>query len=196
MNAGRLPVTVRCFIAIDIGEETRREIETLIRALRRLGPDLKWLTGGQIHLTLKFLGNTEETMVVRIEEALKAVAAAHRRFTLTAAGTGVFPDYSRPRVLWIGISGPEELDILYNDIETAMERLGYRREARTFRPHLTIARVKTQKGLTPLLRELRGYKEREFGKIEVSEILLMKSTLKPTGAEYERLFSAALGKEE
>jgi len=187
---------VRCFIAIDIGEETRREIDSLISRLRRLGPDLKWLSGERIHLTLKFLGNTEEALVERIKASLTSIASCHRIFSLRAAGTGVFPDYSRPRVLWVGIDGSEELNLLYNDIESAMEQLGYRREERTFRPHLTIARVRSSRGLSPLLKELRRYRESEFGKIEVAEILLMKSTLKPTGAEYERLFSAALGKED
>jgi len=187
---------VRCFIAIDIGEAMKKELESFMKGLKKYGPDIKWLSGDHIHLTLKFLGNTDETLADRIKTSLKSVASCHRKFSLTAAGVGVFPDYSKPRVLWVGINRSEELDLLYNNIESAMELLGYERETRKFRPHLTIARVKSQKGLTPLLKELRGYKDREFGKIDVSEVLLMKSTLKPTGAEYERLFSAPLGKED
>jgi len=187
---------VRCFIAIDIGEETRKELESLIKNLKRFGTDVKWIPGEHIHLTVKFLGSTDEALLERIKASLKSIASCHRRFSLTAAGTGVFPDFSRPRVLWVGIDGSEELNLLYNDIESAMEPLGYKRETRKFRPHLSIARVKSGKGLTPLLRELRGWKDREFGKIEVTEVLLMKSILKPTGAEYERLFSAPLGKED
>ena len=187
---------VRCFIAIDIGDEIKKELESLIKRLKKFAPDVKWLSGDHIHLTLKFLGNTDETLVDRIKSSLKSVALFHGKFNLTAAGAGVFPDYSRPRVLWVGINRSEELNLLYNNIESAMERLGYEREPKKFRPHLTIARVKSQKGLTPLLKELRGYKDREFGRIDVSEVLLMKSTLKPAGAEYERLFSAPLGKED
>ncbi len=187
---------MRCFIAIDIGEEMKRELESFMRGLKKFDPDVKWLSGDHIHLTLKFLGNTDETLVDRIKASLKSIASCHRKFNLTMAGVGVFPDYSRPRVLWVGINRSEELNLLYNDIESAMELLGFERETRKFRPHLTIARVKSQKVLAPLLKEIRGYKEREFGKIEVSEVLLMKSTLKPTGAEYESLFSAPLGKED
>ncbi len=187
---------VRCFIAIDIGEEIKKELEAFMKGLKKFDPDVKWLSGDHIHLTLKFLGNTDETLADRIEASLKSVASCHRKFELTMAGTGVFPDYSKPRVIWVGINRSEELNLLYNNIESAMEPLGYERETKKFRPHLTIARVKSQKGLPPLLKEIRGCKDREFGKIEVSGVLLMKSTLKPTGAEYERLFSAPLGKED
>ncbi|HEC98749.1 MAG TPA: RNA 2',3'-cyclic phosphodiesterase [Nitrospirae bacterium] len=187
---------MRAFIAIDIGEEMKKELESFMKRLKKFDPNVKWLSGDHIHLTLKFLGNTDDTLVDRIKRSLKSVASYHGKFNLTATGTGVFPGYSRPRVLWVGIDRSEELNLLYNNTESAMELPGYKREPKKFRPHLTIARVKSQKVLTPLLKELRGCKDREFGKIEVSEVLLMKSTLKPTGAEYERLFSAPLGKED
>ncbi|MEC4686390.1 MAG: RNA 2',3'-cyclic phosphodiesterase [Nitrospirota bacterium] len=187
---------MRCFIAIDIGEEMKKELDAFMKGLKKLAPDVKWLSGNHIHLTLKFLGNTDENLVERIKASLESVASCHRKFNLTVAGAGGFPDYSRPRVLWVGINRSEELNLLYNNIESAMELLGFERETRKFRPHLTIARVKSQKGLPPLLKEIRGCKDKEFGKIEVSEVLLMKSTLKTTGAEYERLCSATLGKED
>ncbi len=184
---------IRCFIAIDIGEELRRKIASFVRGLEEFGPDVRWLRPENLHLTLKFLGDTEETLLDGIASSLQAVASRHGGFGLRLAGTGVFPDYTRPRVVWIGVDKSEELNLLYSDIEREMEGLGYERERREFTPHLTIGRIKSREKPLALLRELRRWKDREFGKIEVSEILLMKSTLKPTGAEYERLASAGLG---
>ncbi len=186
---------MRCFIAIDAGG-VRKAVEALIRDLRKTDADVRWVPTGGMHLTLKFLGETEEALIPKIESSLRAVASRHSRFVLTVAGTGAFPGYSRPRVLWVGIEGSEELKRLYEDIELEMERLGYSREKRAFRPHLTIGRVRSGDGLGPVVEKLKGYKGMEFGKIDVGEVVLMRSILKPTGAEYEEIFSARLRKED
>jgi 2'-5' RNA ligase len=186
---------VRCFIAIDIGEGVRKEIESIVGELRKFKADVRWIRVKSIHLTLKFLGETDEKNLPHIQERLTAIASQHGDFTVGVMGTGVFPDYSRPRVIWVGIEDREELQQLYSEVDDHMGSLGYKPERRRFRPHLTIGRIKSRPDLAPVLQGLRDFGTREFGSIDIGEILLMKSTLKPSGAEYQVLFSAQMGKE-
>jgi 2'-5' RNA ligase len=113
-------------------------------------------------------------------------------FRIHLKGTGVFPDYRRPRVLWIGIEESSGLSAIHEKTEDALARLGFQRETRPFNPHLTAGRIKSPRDIQEVLRGWRGHKGVDFGKIDVSEIHLMKSTLKPTGAEYESLYTIKL----
>ncbi len=187
---------MRLFIAIGISEEVKKEIASLIGKLKKHDTNIKWVKPENIHLTIKFLGEVNPEKLKDIEKALSFVASRYSTFMLYSKGTGVFPHYARPRVLWVGLNNDSHLEEIYRDINNELVSLGFEPEKRDFRPHLTIGRVKSPKGLTPLLKELRGYMDKDFGKITVSEILLMKSTLKPEGAEYNVLFRASLGKED
>lgn len=187
---------MRLFIAIDIPEDVRRAITEVIHILKGLKSDIKWVKPENIHITLKFLGEVEEERVEKIKEKLDSLSKWHTTFELKAVGTGVFPDFSRPRVLWIGIKSDERLQSLYQDVNSELETLGFERENRSFKPHLTIGRVRSRSDIKETLKILRGFSSRDFGKISVKEILLMKSTLKPTGAEYEKIFVTALRKED
>jgi len=187
---------LRLFIAIDIPDEIKRAISELIGRLKKTGSDVKWVRPETVHITLKFLGEVEESKIKAITDRLEMISKRHAPFELEAVGTGVFPDYSRPRVLWIGIRQNEEVQKIYEEINTELKALGFEEENRAFKPHLTIGRVKSRSGLNQTLKTLRGFSKRDFGKISVKEILLMKSTLKPTGAEYEKIHVSALRKED
>jgi len=187
---------LRLFIAIDIGEEVKRDIASLIDKLRTHDTNIKWVKPENIHITIKFLGEVSSDIVINIEKAISLVASRHSFFVLHARGTGVFPNFARPRVLWVGINKDSGLEKIHNDINNELKPLGFEPEDRDFHPHLTIGRVKSPVGLNPLLKDLRGYMDREFGKITVDKLLLVKSTLKPAGAEYEILYSAPLRKED
>ncbi|HHN65622.1 MAG TPA: RNA 2',3'-cyclic phosphodiesterase [Nitrospirae bacterium] len=183
---------MRCFIAIEIDEEVKKAVQDLIDQLRSMGGDVRWVRPEGMHITLKFLGEIEDRLVNTIKNILKKIGENHSVFSLTLAGTGVFPDYSRPRVLWVGIRGNGELQSLYEDIEEAMLNLGFKKETRGFNPHVTLGRIKSLRELKETLACLRRYRGHNFGKIDVKGISLMKSTLKPTGAVYERIFTAPL----
>lgn len=150
---------------------------------------VRWVAEENIHLTVKFLGEVDEGRVAGIGERLREVCTGHAPFGLTIEGTGAFPGTKNPRTLWVGVAGSEALANLARDIEQAMASLGFEKEERTFSPHLTIGRVRPgrvteRRGLDSIVKELATFKDKVFGTIQVEEILLMKSQLRPGGAEY------------
>lgn len=181
---------MRCFIAIDIGDEVRNRLEFTARDFKRFGADIRWVKSGSMHLTLKFLGEIDKETAEEVKKVLTAVAEEHGRFSINVKGTGAFPGYSRPRVLWVGVEAPERLKLIFKEIEEGLGMLGFKEDRRAFRPHLTLGRVRTQEGMRPVLSELRKQEDNFFGSINAASIDLMKSVLKPTGAVYKRLFSA------
>jgi 2'-5' RNA ligase len=183
---------MRCFIAIDINEGVRSRIRSLLSDVKVSDADVRWVKAENIHLTLKFLGEIREELIEEMKGTLDSISGQFRRFSMEVKGVGVFPDYSRPRILWVGIRLTESLNLLFSRIERAMEGYGIKRETRVFRPHLTIGRIKSQRGIKPLLAEFRRHREDDFGRTDATGIILMKSVLKPEGAEYERLHTAEL----
>jgi 2'-5' RNA ligase len=178
---------MRCFIAIDIPREIKGMIGEVIDKLKGKSQGIRWVPASNIHITLKFLGSVEEEMVSEIEMRLSAICANYRPFTATVRGAGAFPRLKYPNVLWVGMDVPGELADLYQDIDRAMAELGFEREDRKFSPHLTIARVKDRRDSAPVVQELSTFKDTIFGTINIDEILLMRSDLKPTGAEYSKI---------
>jgi 2'-5' RNA ligase len=185
---------MRTFIAIDLDNQLKKNLEALIDELRPNGRNIRWVRSEAMHLTLKFLGEIAEENVSRIESALENIVKTHRSFTLKLQGTGVFPPGRRdPRVLWVGIQGDPSFKVLQEAIESAMEKLGFAREKRDFQPHLTLGRVKFPSRLEPLLADLEKHKETPFGEMEVRKVTFFRSTLRPSGAEYSVLSEFPLG---
>jgi 2'-5' RNA ligase len=179
---------MRTFIAIDLNTALKKSLEDLIARLRPLGRNVRWVGAAGMHLTLKFLGEIPEQNLSRVESALGDVVKRHRPFTLSLEGTGFFPPGARaPRVLWVGLREVPLLMTLQEDLERAMERLGFAREKREFHPHLTLGRVKIPSDLQPLLLELDKFRKSSFGEMKVERVSFFRSTLKPSGAEYSVL---------
>ncbi len=188
-------MNLRCFIAIDIPDSIRQEISALIDSLKKYDADVKWIPAGNLHLTLKFLGSTPESLLHALNESLSGAVASYRPFYITIGDTGVFPNRKHPRICWVGME--EEAGILKTlraDIEDAMSRLGFNPEERDFKPHLTIGRVRSRQGMISVVNELDQYKGRTFGGFTVEHIRIMRSELKPKGAEYTRLYEVPLGR--
>ena len=188
---------MRCFIAIGMPHETENRLRSLIEQLKPLSHAVKWVAPENLHLTLKFLGETHEDKVPEIIGALRDVTAGHKPFTLTAHGTGVFPNANWPKVVWVGLDSEGGLLALHSDIEKAMEPLGFAPEKRAFSPHLTIGRIKVGRDkplqLEHLMHEITTRKEEDFGSFEVSEVALVKSDLRPAGAVHTTVFGSPLG---
>jgi RNA 2',3'-cyclic 3'-phosphodiesterase len=142
-----------------------------------------------IHLSLKFLGEVEETREPELRTALQRAAGKRsepRPLTLQITGFGVFPDYHRPQVLWVGVTPDPALELLQHGVEQTFAPLGFPTEARAFRPHVTLARAARK--AKP--REFAGLEELlagiEFDEtVTVGELDLMESTLKPDGPVYQ-----------
>jgi 2'-5' RNA ligase len=180
------PQPIRSFIAIDIPMEIKSELTKLQNSLKRLGTAVSWTRPESVHLTLKFLGDVEPSVIPDIINALNSAITHTTSFNIIVEGVGCFPSPHRPRVLWVGLNGGESLSQLQNAVESTIEPLGFPREHRDFHPHLTLGRVKNPHGIERVVRELEhlGFSRQEF---TATEIRLMKSDLKPTGAVYTLL---------
>lgn len=187
---------LRLFIAIDLPEHVKKEIGELLDILKKYDADIKWLLPENIHLTLKFLGSTPESLVARIREALLPLVSSYEPFYITILSTGVFPSKKYPRIIWIGIVDSDILKELRDRIEIAMSLLGFQREDKKFHPHLTLGRVRAQRGMISLMEELDLFHDKQFGSFRVDQVKLMKSELKQKGAEYRCLHTIPLGVED
>jgi 2'-5' RNA ligase len=185
---------LRCFIAIEIPDPIRGEIGNLIETIRKHSVDVKWVEHKNIHLTLKFLGKTPEDLIPCINDSLQKVALSYEPLYIRIFSIGVFPNKKYPRVIWVGIEDSEMLERIQKDIDISMASLGFQGEERAFHPHLTVGRVRSQKGMAEMMHELENFKEKDFGVIKVNTIKLMLSELKPTGAQYSCLHEIHLGR--
>ena len=180
--------TFRAFIAIDLPESVQLFLGEAQVALKPFGFRVKWVRPQNIHLTLKFLGNTATADTDKIVEAMALAAKNCPVATLRAKGIGVFPDVRRPRVIWAGLDG--QLDIvsdLQQRLEDQLADLDFPRETRAFKSHLTLGRVKEK--ITPerMKTAIDQLKEFESGSFEIKQIILFKSELRPSGAVYTKL---------
>ena len=187
---------VRLFIAIEMADEVRRALGRLQGRMKKSIRGVRWVKPGSIHLTLAFLGNTEEGLVPELRRLLDGVAKRHRPFTLVIRDVGAFPSLRRPRVLWCGVrKGGDECRSLAEQIAEGLSRLGLPQERREFRPHLTLARVK----VASTAREaaaLARFRDTEIGTMRVSSISLIRSTLTSEGPLYKTLHTAVLRQEK
>jgi 2'-5' RNA ligase len=141
-----------------------------------------------MHLTLKFLGQVADERGAAVRAALEAVVRATSPIAISCAGLGVFPGPRRPRVVWAGIaSGLRELGVLATALERALEPVGFPPERRPFRGHATLGRVRSARGIAPLVAALDAASGAEFGRWTASELVLYRSHLRPTGSIYEPL---------
>ncbi|TAL24658.1 MAG: RNA 2',3'-cyclic phosphodiesterase [Nitrospirae bacterium] len=186
---------LRCFVAIELPDEIKKTIDEYVAKLMETKADVKWIPSKNLHLTLKFLGDTPEKIVPDISKRLSEITRLHNSFDIRISGAGVFPNIKYPRVIWLGINDSEEIIKLQRDMDEALKEFGFETDDREFRPHLTIGRIRSSKNKDVLIRELSTLKAVDFGKIEVKNIALMKSELKPGGAEHFRLIEIPIGKE-
>lgn len=185
---------MRCFISIGITDEVKGKIRTLIDNMKHLSKGVRWVPIENIHLTLKFLGDVNENLIPEIKNRLIVLKNKYNPFKIDIKGTGAFPSPKYPNVLWIGVEPSDQLERLHLDIEDAMYEFGIKKEDRKFSPHLTIGRVKDRKEIDLVVKELYTIKDMFFGSIDIREFQLMRSILKPTGAEYFEIAKFTLEK--
>jgi 2'-5' RNA ligase len=185
---------MRLFVALAIPAEVREELASLIRELRAVDANPKWINPDNLHVTLKFIGEVAPKKATEIGDALLAVHA-QQQVLAEFREIGFFPDARRPSVAWVGIESSPILPFLAAEVNRALVPLGTPREERPFVPHLTIARFKTR--LSPILRaEIEKQKSRKFGTLAAGEFHLIESKLKRAGAEYTTLRSFRFAPEE
>jgi 2'-5' RNA ligase len=183
--------SIRSFIAIDLWEQTRRQIEAFIQELRKSDAQVGWVRVEGIHLTLKFLGNVSPGSIEEIKSELARVASQTGPIRIEPAGCGAFPAIKSPRVIWIGLRGQiGPLSELARQVETALVPLGFKPEDRPFKPHLTVGRVRGRQRLQALQEILLAHRDFTAEPFDASQVVLYKSELRPDGARYSPLFKA------
>ena len=182
---------VRLFVAINPPGAVRERIGAGTAELRRLG-GVRWVDPGALHITLKFIGASEEGRADQVSASLRRVAADHAPFDVELSGVGAFPSLRRPRVVWVGMGPSPELARLQGEIEAALEELGIEREERGFSAHITLGRARRGSAVDAQRLESLARRVAIRGSWRVESVDLMESRLRPTGAVYEVWESASL----
>ena len=177
---------LRAFLALDIGAAARQRVVDLMDRLRGDLAGVRWVRPEGIHLTLRFLGWTQDAPATRIAQALEAPARACAPAPVPLRGLGLFPERGSPRVLWLGMELPEGMHALQRACEEAARREGFEPEERAFTPHLTLGRWK-DRARRPELPAV------DLGSAQIDRLTLYRSELRPQGAVYTALRRFELG---
>jgi RNA 2',3'-cyclic 3'-phosphodiesterase len=187
---------VRTFIALDLPVEIRDKLSEIIRHLKVANPPIvKWANPQNIHLTLKFLGDTPVESLPAIKSLIQEAAKGFSSFPAAISQLGSFPNVQHPRVVWVGLKIPPELNQLQNIIENQLGLLGFSAEDRPFKPHLTIGRV--NQGAAPqavslLVKNLSIQQNVDLGSTILNSLHFFRSDLRPGGPVYTSLFEQIL----
>jgi len=186
---------IRTFIAIKVSDEVRKRCATLIRTLGAGEMAATWTRAENLHHTLKFLGDTADTQLPNVCRAMTRAAASIDPFVLESVGVGVFPRIAAPRVVWIGAgTGASAMIALHDALDQELYEVGFALEARRFKPHLTLGRVRKGGGTRETLAK-RIEDNRDFlaGQTPVVELTLFSSELQKGGPIHTVLARAPLG---
>ncbi len=182
---------MRVFFGIDVGSDVRERVGELTGTLRPVIPRARLVPEENLHMTLRFLGETTLEKADAVASALSRATASLSGFALGFRGLGVFPNARRARVLWVGTTdAPKELFALQSTIERAARERGFEAERGRFHPHLTVARFRDPPREIGTI--LQDSEERDFGSTSVGAFVLYESTTSPEGSSYRLLQSFPL----
>lgn len=185
---------IRSFLAIELPSAIAKGIKRVQDDLKQSHADVRWIEPRRIHLTLKFFGNIDEEACGGIMDTVGKAVSEVKPFTLSIKGLGAFPRWKNPRVVWLGVEdGGGVVKPLQRMIEECLQGIGYPREARDFKPHLTLGRVRSGKGKSELLKRMEDSLHINLGEFRVERLVLFKSDLRPSGPIYTELRALKLG---
>jgi 2'-5' RNA ligase len=183
-------MTFRAFLAVETDEGFRSG--ELLSELERSGADLKLVEPRNLHITLKFLGDTDEDKIALIGRAMEGSVRGAAPFEVRFRGLGAFPSARSIRVVWVGLQGAEPLGRISRSLDEELSGLGFEREQRGFSPHMTLGRVRTPRSWGSLPAILDKYADEDFGVLRVEKISLKKSVLGPKGPTYSTVLESRL----
>ncbi len=176
---------IRTFIAVDIEDDSvRGKLAEVRDYLLSSKADLKPVATENIHLTLRFIGEIPLSKVNELCDVMRS-KLVFKPFKIRVEGLGVFPNIHRPRVIWAGVTeGANELIQLHSDVEKLVRSIGIPPNREKFTPHITIARVKSSRNISRLVRYIEQYIEYVFGEFIVDKVKVKRSILTPKGPIY------------
>ncbi len=185
---------VRAFIAIRLPDDVIEHLRQVQSGLKKESWPVKWVEPGNIHLTLKFLGNVSRSALDDISAAMQSAAGSYEPLMLAASGLGAFPGVRKPRVLWAGVNGDlDTLAKLHAALEEELSKLGIEKEGKKFKGHLTLGRIKGKVNPESVIDAVKRYGGSTSREFKADCLRLYQSELKPSGPIYKELFKAALG---
>lgn len=189
----------RIFIAFSVPEVQRTRLGRLQGLIAPEIPNARWVSPAMFHVTLAFLGDVPDVDLNVVCRAVTRACDGFEPFTVNLQALGAFPDPAKPRVAWVGLTGPgiDALGSIQRAVVQAVGEAGYPPEDDRFHPHLTIGHLKSKKGdgldLTPLVAHYRMW---SAGNFAVNEVITFASTITPEGPAYMPLAHAALRREK
>jgi RNA 2',3'-cyclic 3'-phosphodiesterase len=174
---------MRAFLAFEASAEVVEALLSVENELSGTGADVKLVEKDNLHFTVKFLGEIPESLVLKIDERVRVLVL--ERMDIDVRGLGAFPDARRPRVVWAGLAAEDEPKVskASGKIIDALEGVG-ESDPRPFHPHITVARVRSQRNIEALTAAIRANSKKEFGKSSITALKLKSSTLTPNGPIY------------
>ena len=175
---------MRIFIGIKLDKSVQDKIEKFLKPFKKISSPLKWVKPGNIHITLKFIGDVPDEKYTRIENSLTSTTFNTGPFDLELAGCGKFGGRSDLNILWTGITPDKKLEQVYDKIEDCLEPLGIEKETRKFKPHITVARNKKNFNFKSLLKMIEEKETLPIAELTVDRFQVFKSQLTPNGPIY------------
>ena len=184
---------MRLFTAINLSERSKNLINNKIEIVQKnIEEKVKWVKKENWHITIKFLGEVEETNLAKIKNKIKEIKK-FEKFYFQINKIGAFPNLNYPKVIYLGIdSGKEKLIEINKEMEKKLAELNFEKEKRAYTPHITVGRSKDYTDNSNLASSLKEFhKKNHFINIYsyVDKISLMKSELTPKGPKYEEIFT-------
>ncbi len=181
---------IRTFIAFELPDDIKSHLGEVISCLKQKNRPVKWVHPEGLHVTAKFLGSIDESLVEPLSRDMDEIAALKKPLRVSLSGIGAFPDRRRPRVIWTGLKGDTDaMAQIAGEIDRMCARYGMKPETRPFRTHVTMGRLKMP-SVVDLAQEVKA---KEFS---INRIVLYKSELSPSGARYIVLHWSVLGQEK
>jgi len=181
---------MRLFYCVELDQNAREALGRLIEELRRRLPQGKWVPPGNLHLTVRFLGEVEEEQLPGLLELGQRVAAESEPSSLILKVISAFPSPRRARVLWVGpLDGDQGFLDLCRRVEAGVRALGFPPETKEPRAHVTLVRFRRPQDLSPYLGDI----QLEALDVPVQVLTLMRSELRPEGARYTPIERWELG---
>ena len=184
---------IRTFLSIPVPLMVRSKKQMLYSTLEQSPAKINWVKDEQLHITIKFIGQTPENLFDEIKSLIVKVVSSIRPFKITINNTGCFPVPERPRILWLGVDGDlQSMNNLYLNIEKEMETIGFPLNDEEYFPHVTLARIKYPQKFTP---DISTFLNSSYDPIDfkVDRVQFLSSELLPTGTLYTLLGSFPLG---
>ncbi len=187
-------MATRTFLALPLGQDVVDRLVAAQRELMGAEANVRWVARENLHLTVKFLGSVEDADLAEVCRAARDLAGGCEPFEFAVRGLTAVPPAGQMRMVWAGVEEPSgRLARLAEAVEEAYAAMGFKRETRRFRPHLTLGRVKSGRNVAELRAGTARFAETDFGTQRAEELIVFASELTPDGPVYSSLAKAPLG---